>query len=167
MSYASVTAKNSHQTPAQARAPAMPEIEHDHSTSSLVDVDSPHVNTVSSDFENAKVKTETQAKRIESEMEDEAKKLDAQARKAASKAKKEGKADYEALKKNKDNPVVIGNAILYIALAGGLGYGAYVKQRVGELSWSVVGLGVGIVGAFGIVDYYASQYLFKKYPPKK
>jgi hypothetical protein len=52
---------------------------------------------------------------------------------------------------------VLGNAVLSVALFGALGYGAYAKYRAGEFSWKVVGVGAAILGAFGVVDFYASQ----------
>ena len=143
----------------QARAAPVPELEHSTSpsTNSLVDVDSPHVNTVKADFQDQKVKTETQAARIEREMEVEAKKLEAKAKSTASKAKSKGKSGIDALKANSDNPVVIGNAVLYVALAGGVGYFTYIKQKAGEFNWKIAGLGVAAVSVFGVADYYASQ----------
>jgi len=167
MSYADVTAKNSEQSLEDARAPQLPEIENTTSTSSLVDVDSPHVTSVPSDFDEQSVKTDTQAQRIERELEHEAKVLNAKGKSAASKAKAKGKSAGKHISENRDNPVVIGNALLAIALTGGFGYMAYARHRAGELSWKVVGLGAAVLAGFGIADYYASQFFFKKYPPKK
>jgi len=177
MSYADVTAKNAHQSPEEARANPVPELEHTETTSttSLVDVDSPHVSSVPSTFEDQSIKTRTQADRIDQEQE-----VDEQKRKAleaAKEAKKRAETEAKSLKAkaqkgerrlraNADNPVVLGNAVLGLCLAGALGYGTYSKYRVGELSWKVVGFGAAVLGAFGIADYYASQYLFKKYPPR-
>ena len=65
---------------AHSRAPALPQVEPSESTtSSLVDVDSPHVSSVPSDYESQAVKTETQAQRLELETEDEARELSTQA----------------------------------------------------------------------------------------
>ena len=62
-----------------SRAPPVPHLEPDESqASSLIDVDSPHVVSVKSDFEEQAIKTETQAERIEREQE-------AKAREAAAK----------------------------------------------------------------------------------
>jgi Family of unknown function (DUF5353) len=112
---------------------------------------------VTNDFEDAKVKTKTQAQRIERELEAEAKDLEAKAKAAGSKAKAKGKKDAKFLQDNSDNPVVIGNAVLYVALTGGAGYLAYTRHTAGELSWKVVGLGAAILGVFGVADYYATQ----------
>ncbi|OAX79228.1 hypothetical protein ACJ72_06452, partial [Emergomyces africanus] len=58
---------------------------------------------------------------------------------------------------NKANPVVLVNAML-IAIAGaGLGFGAYQKHVKGALTWKVVGLWSGAVGAAGVVDYFVSK----------
>lgn len=71
MSYAQVAAKGPKQSPEEARAPPLPEVEHsDDTTESLVDVDSMHVSTVASDYESQPVKTDTQALRQELEAED-------------------------------------------------------------------------------------------------
>ena len=60
----------------RSRAPALPQVEpSESSTSSLVDVDSPHVSSVPSDYDSQPVKTETQAQRLELEAEDQARDL--------------------------------------------------------------------------------------------
>ena len=51
------------------RAPPVAELEHtDDSTHSLIDVDSPHISSVPSDFETQSIKTDTQADRLEREV---------------------------------------------------------------------------------------------------
>jgi hypothetical protein len=145
----------------QARAPPVPELERheDASTSSLVDVDSPHVSSVPSDFNSQEIKTTTQADRIDREEEAKKAAQDAKAKakaakdKAAAKARKGG----HRIKENADNPVVLGNALLSVALFGALGYGAYVKYKAGEFTWKVVGIGAAVLGAFSVADYYASS----------
>jgi hypothetical protein len=77
----------------------------------------------------------------------------------AAKAKKQASHATDTLKKNSDNPVILGNAAAYIALFGFLGYGGYRKYTTGELTWKVAGLWAGVVGAFAVGDYYASQYV--------
>lgn len=181
----------------KARAPAPPQVEHEDSASSLVDVDSPHVGSVKSDFEDSEVKTSTQATRLEHEAEDEEREAEEEAREASQKAsdkaheakktaKTEGKKAKEKAKEtgkeakakaqeagkeakakaqeagqelqdNKDNPVVIGNAIIIAVGAAALGFGAYKKHTEGQLDWQMVGMWTGIVGAFAVGDYYASQ----------
>lgn len=133
MSYADIAARGPKQTPEEAAAPPVPEINHDSSTtSSLIDVDSPHVVSVPSDFEEQKVKTETQATRLEHEAEDKERTARKKAADMAEKAKKEASADAKKAKKeakkamgklsdNRENPVVVGNAILWGITAIALG----------------------------------------------
>lgn len=120
------------------------------SAGNLVDVDSPSVTSVDSNFLRQNVKTSTQADRIEREQEqDEAK--------ARKKAQAKAKGEKSRLSRSKDSPIVLGNAVL-VALAGaGLGYGAYQKHLDGRLSWELVGIWSGIVGVAGVADYFASR----------
>lgn len=136
-----------------SRAPSVPEIQHtDDSVSSLVDVDSPHISSVPSDYESQSVKTDTQAERQEREQQikEEAKNL-----KERAAAKKESAKDKA--RKNADNPVVLGNAVGIAVVAGVLGIGAYRKYTRGELTGKVVAAWVGVVGLFGLGDYYVSK----------
>ncbi|KAJ8105961.1 hypothetical protein OPT61_g9857 [Boeremia exigua] len=154
--------ENSKTVFAENRAPAMPEIAHtEDSVSSLVDVDSPHISSVPSDYESQSVKTDTQAARQEREEEikDAAKEIRDSA--AAKKEKAKDKA-----RKNADNPVVLSNAIGLAVVGAALGFGAYRKYTRGELTGKVVAAWAGVVGLFGIGDYYVSQYFFQRYPPK-
>jgi len=175
MSYASVAASGPHQSPEEARAPAMPEVQHtDDSTHSLIDVDSPHISSVPSDYESQSVKTDTQAERLEHEAEDREKQAEAKARQAKAEAtKKAEKAKEKAgiagkrMKENADNPVVIGNMVTVGLLGSLLGFGAYKKYVAAELTWKVASAWAGIAGLFGVADYYVSNYFFQKYPPKK
>ncbi|KAF2821100.1 hypothetical protein CC86DRAFT_359729 [Ophiobolus disseminans] len=163
MSYADIAAKGPKQSPEEVRAPALPEVQHsDDSVSSLVDVDSPHISSVPSDYESQSVKTDTQADRQEREQEI---KREAKELKDKAAAKKEQAKDK--VKKNSDNPVVLGNAIGAAVLASVLGIGAYRKYARGELTGKLVAAWVGVVGLLGVGDYYVSQYFFKQYPPKK
>jgi hypothetical protein len=144
---------------------------HDESTaSSLIDVDSPHVSSVKSDFQDQAVKTETQADRIAREAEEAAERARMKASKEASaakdkasaeakKAKAEAKKAGKKLQDNKDNPVVVGNAILWGVTAVAVGYGAYQKQQEGKLDWKLAGtVGAGLA-ALAAGDYFASQYV--------
>lgn len=147
----------------------MPSLSHDESeASSLVDVDSGHLNVVKSDFEEQEVKTETQAARIERETEDKARvetkkaeeKADELKKKAASKAKDakaEVKKDAKKLEENKDNPVVIGNAILWTVTAVAVGYGAYKRHSEGKLDLPLVATVAAGLGALATVDYFGSR----------
>ncbi|KAI9692737.1 MAG: hypothetical protein M1820_009409 [Bogoriella megaspora] len=169
MSYAAVAGSGPEQ-----RAPPPPSLEQSiSSTQSLVDVDSPHVSSVPSDFDSQSVKTDTQAERMEREFEDKKREAGDKASQAKDKlaegrSKGRAQAEKEAkfLRENKDNPVVIGNAVVITTLAGVLGYGVYKQHQAGQLDWKVAGIGAGIIGLFATADYYVSQWLFKKYPPK-
>ncbi|GIK03927.1 hypothetical protein Aspvir_008002 [Aspergillus viridinutans] len=141
-------------SPQRSRAPNPPRTylsETAESTASLVDVDSPHVVSVDSDFLNQDVKTTTQADRLEREaQEKEERKEQAKVEKAKAKATRAGHVA-------KRNPVFLGNAVLYALVGAALGYGAYRKHAEGKLSWKLVGTWTGIVGAFSTVDYFVSK----------
>lgn len=117
----------------------------------MVDVDSPHVSSVDPNFLNQNVKTSTQAERLQREQERETVEAENQSRKARAKAK------AEKASQNKSNPVVVGNAVLLGLVGAGLGYGAYQKHLSGKLSWELVGIWSGAVGAFGVADYFVSK----------
>ncbi|KAJ6127643.1 hypothetical protein N7523_003255 [Penicillium sp. IBT 18751x] len=166
MSYADAAAKGPKQSPEEARAPELGGIYKDESesTASLIDVDSPHVTAVDSDFLNQEVKTTTQADRLEREAAEQEKK---RAEEESNKKVKARKAKSSGLGPNSDNPVYIGNAVLYTLVGAGLGFGAYHKHAQGKLSWETIGLWSGAVGALGVVDYFVSKwFLQNKYPPK-
>ncbi|KAF2127641.1 hypothetical protein P153DRAFT_295253 [Dothidotthia symphoricarpi CBS 119687] len=178
MSYASVAASGPKQSPEEvlARAPAPLEVEHtEDSVSSLVDVDSPHISSVPSDYEEQSVKTDTQEERIEREEEIKQTAKDikqkAAARKEATKekaeaAKEKAESAKEKVKKNSDNPVVVSNAVGLAVIGTLLSIGAYRKHSRGELTGKVVAAWAGVLGLFGVGDYFVSQYFFKRYPPK-
>lgn len=63
----------------------------------------------------------------------------------------------DELSANRDNPVVVGNALAIAVIAVGLGVGAYQKHAKGQLSWGVVGTWAGVVGLFATGDYFLSQ----------
>lgn len=145
----------SHANTYRSRAPELGGIYKDESesTASLIDVDSPHVTAVDPDFLKQEVKTTTQAERLEREAaEQEKKRAEEDSRKKA-KARKA----KSSLGPNSDNPVYIGNAVLYTLVGAGLGLGAYHKHAQGKLSWETIGLWSGAVGAFGVVDYFVSK----------
>lgn len=135
------------------RAPPVPQVHNtDDSTHSLVDVDTPHVASVPSDWESQSVKTETQAERLEREA-----KIKELAKAKEEKAKAKAKKAARGLRENADHPVVIGNAVTIGLVGAALGFGAYKKYTVGELSWKLAGAWAGAVGLFGVADYYLSQ----------
>ncbi|KAF7595266.1 pyruvate dehydrogenase complex dihydrolipoamide acetyltransferase component (E2) [Aspergillus hancockii] len=149
----------------KSRAPNVGKVYKDESesTASLVDVDSPHVTAVDPNFLDQDIKTTTQAERVEREKESEEERKARGERKARAKAKAKSSGVY----RNADNPVYIGNAVLLGLVGAGLGFGAYKKYLNGKLSWELVGLWSGAVGAFGAVDYFISKwFLQNKYPPK-
>ena len=125
----------------------------------LVDVDSPHISQVPSDYQQQEIQTETQAERqrLEAEAKEKAEELKRQAGLEKEKAKKEAKKAANVMQENSDNPVVIGNAVTIAALGGLLGFGAYRKYTTGELTWKVAGLWAGAVGLFGVADYFVSS----------
>lgn len=99
------------------------------------------------------MKTETQAERIDREAEAK----EAQAKAEAAKAKSKARKGAGYAKENASNPVVLGNAVTVGVLGTVLGVGAYRKWVRDELSWKVVGAWAGVVGLFGVADYYVSQ----------
>ena len=122
----------------QRAAPIPPQIERKEEveSSSTVDVDSVHVRSVPSNYSG---ETDTQINRVEHELQDAEKeskarfeKFEDSASKEYSKGKsvasKKGKQAKDALKhaeteawENKDNPVVIGNAVVWTIVAATLG----------------------------------------------
>lgn len=131
------------------------------STASLIDVDTPSVRTVASNFDEQEVQTETQAARIEREKEAEA--IAAKARAEADLAKKKArnkarKADswltkrFESLGDGESSALVAVNFLAVVGLSGWLGYKAWGLYDHGKLGWKNVGLGLGIVTAVGVVE---------------
>lgn len=143
----------------------MPSLNHSESESaSLIDVENPHVTTVNPDFQSQEIKTETQATRIEHEAEDKEREAEAAAKsardKAAQKAKQAkaaAKKEGKHLKENSDNPVYIGNAVIWTIAAIALGVGAYQKHSEGKLDAKLAGTVAAGVGAFAVADYFASS----------
>lgn len=124
--------------------------------------------SVRSDFEEQEVQTKTQADRLEREAEAKAQRASQQASKAAGdakdklskeakKAKATLKADGQKLSENRDNPVFIANALIWGIGGLAIGYGAYQKHSEGKLDWALAGSVAGVVGAFGVADYFGSK----------
>lgn len=168
-SYADAAARGPKQTAEEARAPAPPQLEQTESveSSSLIDVDSESVNTVPNDFNSQEIQTETQRDRIEREVADADARAAARSEEKARGKKSAAKKGASKVKANSDNPVVVANLVASIGLGGFLGFGAYRKYVAGELTWKAVGVYAGVVGLFGIGDYFVSQALFKRFPTKK
>ena len=79
------------------------------------------------------------------------------AKEKAKKAKAQLKKEGRKLADNKDNPVVVGNAILWGVTAAAVGYGAYQKQQEGKLDWKLAGTVAAGLCALGAGDYFVSQ----------
>jgi len=154
------------------RAHPVPHLEEHGSEASLIDVDSPHVQSVTSDYREQEVKTDTQAERMaqeaERDTEIEAKRAEDKAQDKAQEVKKKaahkGKEAKAELKKearkfdeNKDNPVFIGNYVLWGLTAAAVGYGAYQRHSEGKLDVETVGTVALGLGALGLADYFASK----------
>jgi hypothetical protein len=134
----------------------------------VVDVDSPHISSIKSDVEEQATKTQTQAIRKEHEAEDKVREYGQRAseaandakKKAASKgkeAKEKAKAGGRKLQDNQDNPVFVGNAVVLVVGTVALAAGAYQKHKEGKLDWQLAGTVAGLVGVFGVADYFASK----------
>ncbi|KAL8825142.1 MAG: hypothetical protein Q9191_004589 [Dirinaria sp. TL-2023a] len=203
MSYAQAAAKGPKQSPEEnTEGPA----------SNLIDVDTPHISEVHSDFKQQVQQTTAQAERMAHEAEDQARKASQEAsqksseyakkgsdkadelskaagkhlekgkqessetydkaKKVASEYYREGKKEANEIKEelrinanearddlssNRDNPVVLGNAIAWTIGGVALGVGAYNKHVKGELDWGIVGITAGAVGVLAVGDYYLSQ----------
>lgn len=202
------------------RAPAQPTLENTEGPASdLIDVDSPHISEVKSDFKQQAQQTSTQAERMAKEAEAQARQASDQAAQKTSEASqeaskygqkasekgdelskdaskkfekgkqeasekgekakqavseyyREGKKEAEEvteelrikagearddLNANRDNPVVVGNAIAWTIGGVALGIGAYNKHVKGELDWGVVGAAAGVVGVLAVGDYFLSK----------
>lgn len=172
MSYASVAASGPKQSPEEAAAPQPPEIQSSESasTASLVDVDTPSVRTVPSDFGEQDVQTDTQAARIQHE--EEAKEAKEKARAEAELAKKKAaakarKADnfltkwFGNLSDGASSALVISNLVGVIGLSGFLGYKAWDLHERGRLGWNNIGLGLGVLSVVGVVEGVFGGYLYK------
>ena len=115
------------------RAPALPQLEqNDRDAKPLIDVDGPHIETVPNNYSG---ETGTQQQRLDAEAERTQQRFE-QAEEEVSKKSRKGK-DVAAKKakdtkssishaghdfnENKDNPVVLGNMVVWTAIAGALG----------------------------------------------
>ncbi|KAI1497746.1 hypothetical protein F5X99DRAFT_412726 [Biscogniauxia marginata] len=151
-----------------AAAPQPPQIETSQSasTSSLVDVDTPSVRTVPSDFLEQEVQTETQAARLE--LEDAA----ARARAEAEFSKKKGaskaiKADtflaqwFSELSDGASTALAVANLATVAGLSVYTGYKALGLYERGRLTWYNIGIGAGAVFGVGLVEGILGRYLYK------
>lgn len=151
---------------AQAAAPQPPEIipNESASTASLVDVDMPSVHTVSSDFLDQDVKTETQANRRNREAS-AAKAKSAKADDAA--ANKAREADswltkhFAELSDGNAGALALVNLAAVIGLSSYMGYRAWGLYEKGSLDWKTAGAGFGVLAAVGAVESVIGGYLYK------
>jgi Family of unknown function (DUF5353) len=56
--------------------------------------------------------------------------------------------------------VVLGNATIWGISIVALGFGVYKKHSEGKLDLKLAGTVAGVVGLFGVADYYVSLYVF-------
>ncbi|KAL9058037.1 MAG: hypothetical protein Q9206_002101 [Seirophora lacunosa] len=64
--------------------------------------------------------------------------------------KEEAREKGNELSRNRDNPVVVGNAVIIGVGSVALGFTAYQKYAQGELSWKLAGITAAAVGAFAV-----------------
>lgn len=168
VSYADIAASGPKQTPEEAAAPQPPEIlsTETASTSSLIDVDAPSVQTVPSDFLEQEIQTETQAARID--REEESKKAKAKAKAAAEKAKGRARetdnwliAQFSKLSDGSVGALALANLAGVVGLSAFLGYKGWGLYERGRLSWESVGLGFGILAGVGVAESVLGRYLAK------
>ncbi|EFW99194.1 hypothetical protein CMQ_5615 [Grosmannia clavigera kw1407] len=188
LSYAEIAAKGPKQSPEEAAAPAMPEIEPSESaasTVSLIDVDTPSIRTVPSEFGEQSVTTETQAERLEQEAAAAATEAKVHASKAAARArsKTEGTAKRAASQARRadrwitahfaavqeDHPVVaqaavVGNFAAVIGLGALLGFRAWGLYDQGRFSWKAGAAGLGLFGAVSLFEGFLASYFYKGKP---
>ena len=144
----------------QAAAPQPPQIEPNESlsTSSLVDVDTPSVRSVPSDFKEQDVQTQTQADRISREEQAKAQ-AKAVKDKAAAKAKKADTwltRQFADMSEGASSLLVVVNFVGVACLGLTLGYKAWGLYERGRLGWQQIGLGAGIVaGVAGVEAFFA------------
>ncbi|KAI0378895.1 hypothetical protein F5Y04DRAFT_261257 [Hypomontagnella monticulosa] len=159
MSYAAAAASGPKQSPEEAAAPQPPEIvsSESASTASLVDVDTPSVRTVPSDFMEQDIKTETQATR--QQLEDAAERARAEAHLAKKKGSgKAHKADnaitkwFSELSDGASSALVLSNLTAVVGLSAYLGYKAWGLYERGRLDWRNIGIGAGIVAGVGLIE---------------
>lgn len=173
-SYADIAAKGPKQTPEEAAAPQPPQVESSTtaSTSSLVDVDTPSVRTVPSDFGDQEVQTTTQADRIE--REEEAAAAEAEAKRKARSARERAAArarsadnwlvaKIASLGDSAATALFAGNLAVVMGLGAVMGYKAWGLYERRALGWKGVGLGLGLLGIVGLGEgVFTSAYLKAK-----
>jgi hypothetical protein len=151
----------------QAAAPQPPQVNPTtaSSTASLIDVDTPSVHTVPSDYASQEIKTETQAARVERE-DEAAEEAAARARAEADLAKKKHAArakmhraegwlarHFESVSEGgAGGAIALANIVAVVGLSGWLGFKAWGLYDRGRLGWREAGIGLGVLGAVGAVE---------------
>lgn len=137
------------------------------STASLVDVDTPSVRTVPSDFAEQDVQTETQAERLEREARHEAEAAKQRAKAARSKAAaKARRADnwlvdkIASLSDGAASALIVGNLAAVMGLGAVLGYKAWGLYERRALNWKSLGLGLGLLGVVGLGEGIFASSVF-------
>ncbi|KEY71804.1 hypothetical protein S7711_06556 [Stachybotrys chartarum IBT 7711] len=169
VSYADIASRGPKQTPEEAAAPQPPQVipNESASTASLVDVDMPSVHTVSSEFLEQDVQTQTQADRIEREhsIKEEAKEQTERAKKSS--AKKARKADnwlaaqFSQLSDESANALVFANLAAVVGLSGWMGWKAWGLYDKGRLSWQSVGVGAAVLAGVGVFESVIGRGLYR------
>lgn len=137
----------------------MPEVENRTllDNESLVDVDTPHIHSVSSDFPDQSIQTDTQAARLDREVE--------AALAANRKNQSRSHRTSQAVKSSVNDPVTLVSALSTFTLATAFGFGAYRQSQkpggfggwVGVLGW-VAGAGVAGAATFFGNKLFADKY---------
>lgn len=145
----------------QAAAPQPPQIipSETGSTASLIDVDTPSVRTVPSDFLEQDVQTGTQEKRKERESAAARARAEADlSNKKKSPAAKARKADnalakfFSELSDTTSTALIATNLSAVVGVSAYLGYKALGLYERGRLTWKNVGIGAGVVIGVGLFE---------------
>ncbi|KAI0467731.1 major facilitator superfamily domain-containing protein [Xylaria cf. heliscus] len=172
MSYAQVAAAGAKQSAKEAAAPQPPQIipSETASTSSLIDVDTPSVRTVPSDFLEQDIQTSTQEKRRE--LEEAAANAAARARAEADLAKKKSSRKarrvdnaltkfFGELSEGASTAIVATNLAAVVGVSAYLGYKALGLYERGRLTWANIGIGAGVAVGVGLFEAALGGYLYK------
>ncbi|KAI1819390.1 hypothetical protein F4861DRAFT_546844 [Xylaria intraflava] len=182
VSYADVAASGPAQSPQEAAAPQPPEIALSETSdvTSLVDVDTPSVRTVPSDYRKQEVQTETQEKRQEREEEEAARaraEADLAKKKRSNKQKKEKSSDGAVRARSVDDfltslfanlsdgaatAIAATNIAAVVGVSTYLGYKALGLYERGRLTWQKIGLGTGALIGLGLFETVLGTYLYKR-----
>ncbi|ERT01190.1 uncharacterized protein SPSK_07989 [Sporothrix schenckii 1099-18] len=178
--------------PLKAAAPQLPEVENTESnasTTSFPDVDTPDLQTVSSEAQDVADSVKKDAKGLSRDFEAQKAKVSSAAKNAKEKAKKAaGKAqkqasdtahEAEVQAKRADNwltkqfsilesdhpaatkVAVAGNLVAVVGLGAFLGFRAWGLHEQGRLDWKSTATGLAVVGAVGIVESTLANYFYK------